>query len=107
MFPFNKNNNNNKNLCLCLLLIMLPLAFSNHLVHNEEMSRVTARKKYSYYYLHHHWHWLSIVYWIKVKIVIVTFFLTTWLLWGIRYLFDYPAKECTTTTMVNPAYHYG
>uniref|UniRef100_A0A1B0A9B2 Uncharacterized protein n=1 Tax=Glossina pallidipes TaxID=7398 RepID=A0A1B0A9B2_GLOPL len=92
MCPFSKN------LCLYLLLILLPLAFSNHIVHNEEVTHSVMA--------HHHWHWLSIIYWIKVKIVIATFFLTTWLFWGIRYLFAYAAKKCTTT-MAHPAYHYG
>uniref|UniRef100_A0A1A9WP48 Uncharacterized protein n=1 Tax=Glossina brevipalpis TaxID=37001 RepID=A0A1A9WP48_9MUSC len=92
MYLFNKNL-----LCLHLLLIVSPLALTNHLPNNEDMfPKVMA---------HNYWHWLSIAYWIKVKIVIVTFFLSTWLFWGIRYIFSYAAEKCSITTM--PVSNYG
>ncbi|KAM7342620.1 uncharacterized protein ACRADG_009973 [Cochliomyia hominivorax] len=80
--------------------------FDNDLIINstEIESVESRRRKTGHYFLHpyHGWYALSWIYWIKVKLIVVAFFVGTAFVWAIQYAAKF-YRPCPSESHI----HYG
>ncbi|XP_037806591.1 uncharacterized protein LOC119600451 [Lucilia sericata] len=97
-------------LSICVICVYGSIAKNNFAENSTDFESSSVqevesrRRKTGYYFIHpyHGWHALSWIYWIKVKLIVVAFFVGTAFIWAIQYLGKF-YRDCPSGGHI----HYG